>query len=104
MREALVHDINACIRNGARSTSAVAMTGPSEAIRLIVVALGPATIAITAERTGDGSGEGCGEACTGDGETADVAFATGFDPIGTAPQADTRKRTTTHRFITCANA
>jgi hypothetical protein len=80
------------------------MTAPSDATRLIVVPLGPATIARTDERTGDGEGTGEAAALEGDGLT----LAAEGDGVGVASdtvteQADNRRRAGTHSFITCEN-
>jgi hypothetical protein len=53
------------MRNGARSTAAVANTAPSDATRLTELFFGPPTIARKLERKG--IGDGCAVA-TGDGD------------------------------------
>jgi hypothetical protein len=80
------------------------MTAPSDATRLIVVPLGPATIARTEERTGDG--EGTGEAAR-EGEV--LTLAAEGDGVGVpsdtvTEQADNRRRPGSHGFITSENA
>jgi len=89
------------MRNGARSTAAVANTAPSDATRLTELFFGPPTIARKLERNGigggcavaAGDGDGSGDAARGDGVTV-AARGT------TVPHAVNKTTTNSNRPIT----
>ena len=66
--------------------------------------VGPATIARTADRTGEGDGSGDGETTVG-GEGVTLATeGDGVDSEMVTEQADNRRRAGTKNFITYENA